>query len=177
MSLSCNTLTASAVAYSLVGACNPQAEPARVEEAPPSAVRSTPNLSGGDQEDEAMGAEAIALPRYRGEFGAINSIAVEGLLSLVDGCLVFGDASNATLIVWPSEAALDLTTEPGIVRVRLGAATVRVGDRITMGGQGGSLDRPPLPLVEAIPSQCPRRLWFGKDIGPATNDRGTITRR
>jgi hypothetical protein len=51
---------------------------------------------------------------------------------LVNGCLRLENDPNAPVIVWPRDAALDLTTRPGEVRIldRRSGKSIRAGEKV-----------------------------------------------
>ncbi len=97
---------------------------------------------------------------------------LEGVLTLVDGCLRVRQSINGTsyLVVWPPEVRLE--TDGGNIRiVRLdGRLVARLGDTIVLPGGGGpSVDRlgqdPGYPLREGLPEGCPGPYWTAGALG------------
>lgn len=83
-----------------------------------------------------------AFPRvkWRSE-GPEPDILRTGTVVLEDGCLrVVGERRNR-VIVWPNEAALDLVSEPGKVRIvnRKSGRSIEIGKSIDLGGDSGEL--------------------------------------
>jgi hypothetical protein len=87
----------------------------------------------------------------------LRSAGREGVLQLdASGC--FRLAPGGPALVWPAEAALDLT-EPGVVRVfnTVTGQAVRVGDRVQV--VGGLAAPGELPVLNRPLGPCAGALW------------------
>lgn len=84
--------------------------------------------------------KAFPRQKYRSD-GPDPDILRTGTVVLEHGCLrIMGERSNR-VIVWPNEAALDLISEPGKVRIvnRRSGKSIEVGKSISLGGNSGEL--------------------------------------
>jgi len=121
------------------GAAAPQPRPT-AEAAPTSAVGGPVRLIQ-ETRRASLGKQALSI----------------GVLTVDEqGCLRL-NGSGPTLI-WPAEAALDLT-EPGAVKVfdRSDGSSVRVGERVALGG--GSFPAGPLPALNQPLGACAGDVW------------------
>lgn len=86
-----------------------------------------------------------AFPQAKYRYGGpIPDILRTGTVVLEDGCLRLKGERRSRVIVWPNEAALDLTV-PGKVRVinRETGKTIEVGKQVDLGGNSGELAEDP----------------------------------
>lgn len=81
-----------------------------------------------------------AFPRARYRFIGIEpAILVTGRIVLESGCLKLERREGDMVVLWPHQAALDLSTEPGVVRIldRMSGASIRAGEMAVLGGASG----------------------------------------
>ena len=97
-----------------------------------------------------------AFPRYKYRSGGMeHAILITGRIVLEDGCLRLAGERKQPVIAWNNEAALDLVSEPGRVRIldRRTGVSIATGETITLGGNSGPLADEGL-VVDADPA-CP----------------------
>lgn len=78
-----------------------------------------------------------AFPRRRDRTGSQLASLNTGVVELIDGCLRMRDgARRPRVVVWPNEAALDLSSQPGVVRVlyRSTGDSIRAGEKVAFTG-------------------------------------------
>lgn len=138
----CARLTALLATASLAVGCGAAADP----QARPTAESSTAPIGGPvrliqETRRASVGKAALAM----------------GLLSVdAQGCLRLN--GTGPVLIWPAEAALDLT-EPGVVKIfdRRDGRTVRVGERVALGG--GSFADGPLSAFNQPLGPCEGAVW------------------
>lgn len=116
-----------------------------------------------------------AFPRARYRHGGhVPDVLRTGTVVLENGCLRLSGERRNSVIVWPNEAALDLT-QPGKVRIlnRISGKTVEVGNRIDLGGNSGKLAEDQ-EVVGADPA-CPGPYFAMGNFEPF--DEAEIERR
>ncbi|HAL07719.1 MAG TPA: hypothetical protein DCP26_10285 [Brevundimonas sp.] len=97
-----------------------------------------------------------AFPRARHRYiGVEPAILRTGRIVLEDGCLRLEGERRNLVILWPEQAALDLSTEPGAVRVfdRMSGAAIRAGETAVLGGASGPAGETE-PAIDEDPA-CP----------------------
>lgn len=95
-----------------------------------------------------------AFPRQKfRDGGPIPDILRTGTIVLEDGCLRIKGERRNPVIVWPNEAALDLVSQPGKVRIvhRMSGKSIAVGERVNLGGDSGEL-RDGTEILDADPA-------------------------
>jgi len=83
-----------------------------------------------------------AFPRMKHRSGGIElAVLITGTTVLDNGCLRLVEDRRNLVIAWPNEARLDLSSEPGVVRIfdRRSGKSVRAGEKITLGGSSGAV--------------------------------------
>ena len=97
-----------------------------------------------------------AFPRHKYRSGGIElSILRTGKVILEGGCLRLAGERRSPVIVWNNEAALDLVSEPGRVRIvdRRNGVSITTDEMVTLGGNSGPLADESL-VIDADPA-CP----------------------
>jgi hypothetical protein len=97
-----------------------------------------------------------AFPRFKYRSGGMeHAILITGKVVLEDGCLRLAGDRKQPVIAWNNEAALDLVSGPGKVRIldRRTGVSIAAGETITLGGNSGPLADESL-VVGADPA-CP----------------------
>ena len=104
-----------------------------------------------------------AFPRQKfRDGGSEPDILRAGTVVLEDSCLRIKGERRNPVIVWPNEAALDLVSEPGKVRIvdRMSGTSIEVGKPIDLGGNSGEL-REGAEIVDAEPAGT--QAWRARD--------------
>lgn len=85
---------------------------------------------------------------------------------LQGGCVRLKGERRSPVIVWPNEAALDLVSEPGKVRVlnRLSGETIELDKGVNLGGNSGDLTDE-TNIIDANPA-CPGPYFQMGNFGP-----------
>ncbi|MDQ3482674.1 MAG: hypothetical protein M3448_04625, partial [Pseudomonadota bacterium] len=88
-----------------------------------------------------------------------------GTVVLEDGCLRLRGERHSPVIVWRNEAALDLVSEPGKVRIlnRMSGESIEAGKRVSLGGNLGEVSD--TEIIDAHPS-CPGPYFQMGNFGP-----------
>jgi hypothetical protein len=102
-----------------------------------------------------------------------------GKAVLEDGCLrlVGAPGRRNRVIVWPNEAALDLVSEPGAIRVfdRMSGQSMRIGETMVLGGNSADLEGEK-DVQDASPA-CPGPYTRLSGFGPyAEVEQGSLER-
>lgn len=105
-------------------------------------------------------------PRYKFRSGGIElAILRTGTIIFEGGCLRLKGERHSPVIVWPNEAALDLVSRPGSIRIlnRNSGESIDVGKRVRLGGNATELNNE-TDIVDAGPA-CPGPYYLIGNFG------------
>ncbi|HVL77702.1 MAG TPA: hypothetical protein VM346_00265 [Sphingomicrobium sp.] len=108
-----------------------------------------------------------AFPRQKLRSGGpIPDILRTGTVVLEGGCLRLKGERQSRVIVWPNEAALDLVSQPGTVRIvnRMSGKSIEAGKRVDLGGNSGELAAD-TEIIDTDPA-CPGPYFRIGNFGP-----------
>lgn len=107
-----------------------------------------------------------AFPRVAYRSGGMElSILRTGKLVLQDGCLRLLREHNSPVVVWNNEAALDLVSKPGQVRIidRRSGVSITTDETVTLGGNSGPL-ADSIAVLDSSPA-CPGPYYHVAGFG------------